>query len=121
MTGYDMKKGISLRVSHFWDLSYEQIKIRSRTRLKKGGLIVKKVVIETRDPNRKVYSITETGLEKLRRWLNKSARKESHKYEVLVKLFFGNQTSQTQRCNFYTRIIRLNSGIYSHYHWIVPT
>ena len=92
MTGYDVKKVMSLRMSYFWDLSYGQI-YPTLEALEKGGLITKEVVIEEHGPNRKIYSITEAGLEQLRKWLAKPARKESHKYEILVKLFFGNQTS----------------------------
>jgi len=91
LTGYDIKKLISLRMSYFWDLSYGQI-YPTLEKLEKDGLITREVVIEERGPNRKVYSITEAGLEKLRKWLAEPARKESAKYEILLKLYFGNQT-----------------------------
>ena len=91
MTGYDIKKVMSLRMSYFWDLSYGQI-YPTLEALEKDGLVTKEVVIEERGPNRKVYSITEAGLEMLRKWLAEPARKESHKYETLLKLYFGNQT-----------------------------
>jgi DNA-binding PadR family transcriptional regulator len=92
MTGYDIKKVMSLRMSYFWDLSYGQI-YPTLEALEKDGLVTKEVVIEERGPNRKVYSITEAGIEILRKWLAEPARKESHKYEILVKLFFGNQSA----------------------------
>jgi DNA-binding PadR family transcriptional regulator len=91
MTGYDIKKVASLRMNYFWDLSYGQI-YPTLEALEKDQLISREVVIEERGPNRKVYSITEEGLENLRKWLAEPARKESHKYEVLLKLYFGNQT-----------------------------
>lgn len=90
MSGYDIKKSVATRMSYFWDLSYGQI-YPTLKELEKNKLITKKVEINQNGPNRKVYTITATGLKELQAWLVKPAKKEVHKYEFLLKLIFGDQ------------------------------
>ena len=97
MTGYDVKKSVATRMSYFWDLSYGQI-YPTLKKLQKDKLITQKTEINSKGPNRKVYTITNTGIKELQAWLAKPAKKEVHKYEFLVKLIFGDQT--TPELNF---------------------
>jgi len=90
MSGYDIKKSVATRMSYLWDLSYGQI-YPTLKELEKNGQITKKVEIKEHGPNRIVYTITDKGLKELQTWLAKPAKKEVHKYEFLLKLFFGDQ------------------------------
>ena len=92
MTGYDIKKSVATRMSYFWDLSYGQI-YPTLKELEKNKLITQKIEINPKGPNRKVYTINETGIKELQTWLAKPAKKEVHKYEFLLKLIFGDQTT----------------------------
>jgi DNA-binding PadR family transcriptional regulator len=95
MTGYDIKKAVTNRMSYFWDLSYGQI-YPTLSQLEKTGHITKKVEINQNRPNRKIYTITPKGTTALQAWLVKPAKKETHKYEFLLKLIFGDQTTPQQ-------------------------
>jgi len=90
MTGYDINKRVKTRMDSFWDISYGQIYPTLRM-LEKEGHITKKVEINENRPNRKVYSITEKGIKKLKKWLLKPAEPESVKIETLLKVAFGEQ------------------------------
>jgi DNA-binding PadR family transcriptional regulator len=92
MTGYDIKKSVATRMSYFWDLSYGQI-YPTLKQLEKNKLITQKTEINPKGPNRKVYTITTTGIQELQTWLTKPAKNEVHKYEFLLKLIFGDQTT----------------------------
>ena len=64
--------------------------------LEKEGLITKKVETNEREQTRKVYSITNEGTKKLRNWLMESAKPETFKFEVLLKINFGDQIPKEQ-------------------------
>ena len=90
MSGYDIKKCIGESISYFWDMSYGQI-YPELSNLEKEGLAVKTVETNDKNPDKKVYSITEKGLEVFKKWLENPVEEEKLKYEILVKVFFGSQ------------------------------
>ena len=90
MTGYDINKRVKTHIDSFWDISYGQIYPTLRL-LEKEGFITKKVEINENRPNRKVYSITNNGVIKLKKWLIKPAEPEKAKIETLLKIAFGEQ------------------------------
>jgi DNA-binding PadR family transcriptional regulator len=90
MAGYDIRKRITHGMSYFWDLSYGQIYPALKA-LEKRGFVSKQVQHRPSGPSRKVYSVTGKGLEALRGWLVKPVKKESMRYEILLKLTFGSQ------------------------------
>ena len=56
-SGYDLKKAFDATVAHIWPAKQSQIYL-TLARMNRAGLV-----------ERKVYHITEAGLEELRRWL----------------------------------------------------
>ncbi|MBN1357360.1 PadR family transcriptional regulator [Candidatus Bathyarchaeota archaeon] len=95
MTGYDIRKRVKTRMGSFWDINYGQIYPTLRT-LEKKGEVTKKVEIMENRPNRKVYSITNKGLNELKKWLLKPAEPESAKIETLLKVAFGEHLSKDE-------------------------
>jgi len=90
LTGYDIKKRIEKSVSYFWDAGFGQI-YPSLKKMEQKGLVTKKVKMNENRPNRKVYTITESGRKILKEWLSTPSEKEKVRYEILLKLFFGSQ------------------------------
>ncbi|HEX3046513.1 MAG TPA: PadR family transcriptional regulator [Bacillota bacterium] len=86
LSGYEIKKLVTLRFSGFWSESYGQIYPELK-RLETDGLVTK----TNSDSNRTrfLYSITEKGLENLKLWLHEPPEKELIRYEILLKLYFG--------------------------------
>ncbi|MCX7747040.1 MAG: PadR family transcriptional regulator [Clostridia bacterium] len=87
MSGYEMKKIISIRFSNFWSESFGQIYPELK-KLEEAGYISKTTTDSNRTRN--VYSITDKGLKLLKEWLGQPAEKEIVRYEILLKLYFGN-------------------------------
>lgn len=92
MTGYSIKKRIEYSIKNFWDIGYGQI-YPTLKKIESEGLISKSKEVSSNNNNKIIYKITDTGREELIKWLNSPIVSEYVKYELLLKLFFGNQTS----------------------------
>jgi DNA-binding PadR family transcriptional regulator len=86
LSGYEIKKLITLRFSGFWSESYGQIYPELK-RLEASGLVTKTGSNSHR--TRFIYSITAEGLKILKLWLHQPPEKELIRYEILLKLYFG--------------------------------
>jgi PadR family transcriptional regulator AphA len=93
LTGYDIKKTVETRLDYVWDLSNGQIYPTLKT-LEKNGLITKRIDTKENGPIRKVYSITTEGSGELKTWLDQPARPEVNRYEILLKLMFGEHANR---------------------------
>src|SRR5258708_40076419 len=67
MHGYELGKQLSLAVNAEWDVKPGQID-NTLARLKEAGQVDYEVVETSDAPDRKVYAITEQGIEELRTW-----------------------------------------------------
>jgi DNA-binding PadR family transcriptional regulator len=92
MSGYDLGQTIRGSVGHFWSESYGQI-YPNLKRLAADGFVVSKTERQKGKPERHIYSITEKGRERLTNWLAAPPQPEIPRNELLLKLFFGVQTS----------------------------
>ncbi|MGA7350593.1 MAG: PadR family transcriptional regulator [Acidobacteriaceae bacterium] len=90
MSGYDLGQMIRGSVRHFWNESYGQI-YPNLKELARGGFVRCKTERHRGKPDRRVYSITEKGRERLREWLAVPPQPEIPRNELLLKLFFGQQ------------------------------
>ena len=87
MTGYDLKKAFSISFSFFSGLSYGSI-YPALKKMEKQGMISKRLEIQDGAPNRKVYTITETGKRAFLDALRAPFTFELPKSTFLMKLFF---------------------------------
>lgn len=94
MTGYDIKKRIELTISHFWRVSYGQL-YPTLKQLAKEQLVTMAIAQSDKGPSKKVYTLTTSGKKALKQWLQQPVEKESNKYDLMVKLFFGSQLPLT--------------------------
>ncbi|MCP4544081.1 MAG: PadR family transcriptional regulator [Chloroflexi bacterium] len=91
-SGYDLKKVFDTSVQHFWPADQSQI-YRTLARLAKREWVEVEVVQQEDRPNRKVYSITETGQAELRRWLTMPLPTHDERHASLIQVFFSGQLS----------------------------
>lgn len=98
LSGYDIKKKIDLMISHFWEAGYGQI-YPTLKQLVESGDIQKADIESYKGPERIIYSITGEGKRKLTEWLLIPEINDSVKYEILLKLFFGNAISLEENIN----------------------
>jgi DNA-binding PadR family transcriptional regulator len=91
MTGYDLKTSCFDRcIAHLWPADQAQI-YRTLDKLVEQGWIICTVEIQYDRPNRKVYSVTETGKAELTRWLQCHQPLPIVREPLLVQLFFAAQ------------------------------
>jgi len=92
MSGYDLRQSILGSVGHFWNESYGQI-YPNLKKLASGGFVKCRTVRGKGKPDRHIYSITDKGRQRLRKWLAVPPQPEIPRNELLLKLFLGEQAS----------------------------
>jgi DNA-binding PadR family transcriptional regulator len=91
MTGYDLKTScFDQCIAHLWPADQAQI-YRTLDKLVEQGWITCTVKIQHDRPNRKVYSVTESGKAELIRWLESHQPLPTVREPLLVQLFFAAQ------------------------------
>ena len=91
MTGYDLKTScFDQCIAHLWPADQAQI-YRTLDKLVDQGWITCTVEIQHDRPNRKVYSLTESGEVELRRWLESHQPLPTVREPFLVQLHFAAQ------------------------------
>lgn len=90
MSGYDLGLTIRGSIGHFWNESYGQI-YPNLKKLASNGCVSSKTERQKGKPDRRIYSITEKGRERLRKWLAVPPQPEIPRNEMLLKLFFGEE------------------------------
>lgn len=91
LSGYDIRQFIDASISHFWNESYGQIyPVLARLTRQK---LVKAVADKGSTRQRKKYSITPAGRQRLSQWLAEPSQPEKPRSELLLKIFLGSQTT----------------------------
>jgi DNA-binding PadR family transcriptional regulator len=104
MSGYDLGQTIRSSVGHFWNESYGQI-YPNLKKLAAGGFVKSKSERKKGKPERHIYSITNKGRERLTKWLALPPQPEIPRNELLLKLFFGVQTSPEVLIGYMERML----------------
>lgn len=91
-SGYDIKKDVEERLSHFWSQSYGHIYPMLR-RLDERGLVAMSVERQDGRPDRKVYSITGDGRRALEDWFAEPPALPLPRNELLLRIFMGRHGS----------------------------
>lgn len=89
-TGYELKNVFDNSVQHFWPADQSQI-YRTLAQLEKDGWAEKEIIMQEDRPNRKVYSITESGRAELQRWLVTPITQVDNRSAILIQVFFAGQ------------------------------
>ncbi|MEL6403017.1 MAG: PadR family transcriptional regulator [Chloroflexota bacterium] len=91
MTGYDLKTRIDDSTGHFWHAYHSQIYTTLR-KLEEKGWLTSELFEDEAGPNKREYTLTDTGRDALHKWLRKSMTEANRpKEELLVRLFFSGQ------------------------------
>lgn len=89
MYGYEIGHHFDRALAPFWNVPRTQIYPKLRE-LDERGLVVSRHVQQEAKPNRRVYEITDEGLEHLRQWLSGPIRWPDLKHPMMAKVFLGN-------------------------------
>lgn len=92
MTGYELDKTFKDSLSFFWQAQTSQI-YRELNAMEKLHWLSSRIEVQKDKPNRRVYSITETGKEALRCWLHTDLPLGFYpsRSETLMRIFFSAQ------------------------------
>ena len=84
-SGYDLSGWMQRETSHYFTVGHNRI-YPALSELERDGLVVHEVAPGDRGPERKVYSITETGCEVLLSWVDSPPVERQVRDEQLVKV-----------------------------------
>jgi DNA-binding PadR family transcriptional regulator len=88
MTGYDIAKNFDQVLSNFWQASHQQV-YRELAALSADGCVTFDVVPKAGKPDKKVYELTKTGREELKRWVAEPTDPPRRRNDLLVKVMAG--------------------------------
>jgi len=85
-SGYDLAKGFEASVANFWMATPQQL-YRELERMESEGLVSARVVQQERRPNKRLFSLTEAGLDVLRDYVGEAPAKPlTLRDELMVKV-----------------------------------
>ncbi|MCL1808525.1 MAG: PadR family transcriptional regulator [Clostridiales bacterium] len=88
-TGYDLAKIFEDSLNNFWHAQSAQI-YRELDRMEQKGWVVSRNIVQSKRPNKRLYSITDKGRGALHQWLCEGALEFERPHEAfLMKVFFG--------------------------------
>ncbi|HOP63633.1 MAG TPA: PadR family transcriptional regulator [Spirochaetota bacterium] len=88
LSGYDLAKEFNSSVGFYWKTTHQQI-YRELARLEKEGMVTSEVIKQKDRPDKKIYSITETGMQHLIGWIAEPSIPSPIKEDMLVKMYVG--------------------------------
>lgn len=90
-SGYDIKKEVEEKLSHFWSASYGHLYPVLES-LRRRDLVERRREEQEGRPPRYVYSLTEDGWQALREWFARPTEYAKPRNELLLRVFFGEFT-----------------------------
>lgn len=85
-SGYDLAKGFEASVANFWMATPQQI-YRELERMESDGLVSARVVQQERRPNKRLFSLTDAGLDAMRAYTAEvPSRPTAIRDELMVKV-----------------------------------
>ncbi|GAB0103904.1 PadR family transcriptional regulator [Nocardia sp. JMUB6875] len=84
-SGYDLAQRFDKSIGFFWNATHQQI-YRVLKRMDEQGWVVAETVPQDGRPDKKVYTVSEAGLDELIRWIGEPIELEPMRNEMGVKL-----------------------------------
>lgn len=105
MTGYQIKTAFSDSLNHFWHAQTSQIYRELQVLEKNGWVTVTRVEQEGR-PDKNVLSITQSGRDELKEWLNGDASASPIRNAMLMKVFFRGECSIDENIAYFRSLAK---------------
>jgi DNA-binding PadR family transcriptional regulator len=84
-SGYELSKRFDVGVANFWSATPQQL-YRELERLRNAGLVDDVVVEQQRRPNKRVFSLSDAGLDELYTFTTQPARPAAMRDDLVVKV-----------------------------------
>ncbi len=108
MTGYEINKAFKDSLSYFWNAQTSQI-YRELQTIKKNGWATDKIVEQIGKPDKKVFTITESGRTELNRWLVEDNTEFITRIPILMKTFFRGERSIDENIEYFTQLANMGT------------
>lgn len=97
MSGYDLVKAFESSLAFFWHAQKSHIYLEL-SKLEKKGCISGETVIQSERPNKKIFSITDTGKKEFMNWLAEKDGDAALQFKsaFLMKVFFSGNMPPVQ-------------------------
>lgn len=103
MTGYDIMLTFKKSLNFFWTVQTSQI-YRELQTLKSKGWVTDQNISQSGKPDKKLFSITESGRKELNRWLMEDDTGFETKSPIMMKTFFRGEKSIDENIEFFKKI-----------------
>ena len=102
-TGYELNKTFNDSLHFFWKVQTSQI-YRELNHMEKSGLLTSKTIFQTDKPNKRIYSLTDSGRTELQNWLleNNFDSEFQTRSSFLMKIFFSSEKSLKENIEMFT-------------------
>ena len=87
-SGYDIGKEFDECVGHYWQATSQQI-YRELSKMEKQGWIEAETISQEGRPNKKLFSITDTGKQELLDWIGQPSEPMSVREDLMIKVRAG--------------------------------
>ena len=84
-SGYELSKRFDVSVANFWPATPQQI-YRELDRLESDGMLDARLVEQTSRPNKRIFTVTDTGEAELQAFIESSSRPTAIRDDLLVKV-----------------------------------
>ena len=111
LTGYTIKKWLENEYSHFWQESYGQIYPTLKALVAQGLAVCSNSGEHGNGRGQILYSITEAGRKELSDWMLEKPEIEKIRYEILLKVSFGENTQSEVLIGHLNDFIRRNEEL----------
>lgn len=113
-SGYDISKRFEDGISCYWNASQQQI-YRELTKMEKEGLVEHRTVPQTGKPDKKIYSITAQGQQKILDWSLQQTEPTVIREELLVRILAARHLPKAQTLAELQRRRQLHAERLSHF------
>lgn len=100
MTGYEINKAFKDSLSYFWNAQTSQI-YRELQTLKQNGWATDKTVEQDGKPDKKLFTITDSGRAELNRWLTEDNTDITTRSPLMMKTFFRGERSVEENIAYF--------------------
>lgn len=114
MSGYELRQIVRQSIGHMWSESYGQI-YPNLKKLAAEGLIAGRTEKHEGKPDKHTYSITAKGRERLKQWLALPPQPEVPRNELLLKIFFGAQTSPQTLIGYIEQMLKEQRALFENF------
>ncbi|WP_410661812.1 PadR family transcriptional regulator [Amycolatopsis sp. lyj-112] len=84
-SGYDLAKSFNASVANFWTTTPQQL-YRELDKMESQGLVTARVVEQLRRPNKRLFSLTDTGAAELAEFTTRAPKPTAIRDELLVQV-----------------------------------